>query len=210
MSRFEGPITPFMGPWKEGTRILHFVKPSTNLSKDMRALNRPNLNWCNGLTGNGGSPRGAQAGSALERNATRLPRAAIAVLLLLFALATPTAGQVAAGGIMRFATDEVAFIGGFAGVAADVWLIEPFGYLSHDAGVWAIQAGASVPVVRLETVRVSIRLGTSTAIAGPAVEPNIHPTIGAGVRIGRRFGVLAEVDRARAFTLLRGGLFVGW
>ena len=50
----------------------------------------------------------------------------------------------------------------------------------------------------------------STAIAGPAVEPNVHPTIGAGVRIGRRFGVLAEVDRARAFTLLRGGLFVGW
>ena len=111
---------------------------------------------------------------------------------------------------MRFATDEVAFIGGFAGVAADVWLIEPFGYLSHDADVWAIQAGASVPVVRLETVRVSIRLGTSTAIAGPAVEPNVHPTIVAGVRIGRRFGVLAEVDRARAFTLLRGGLFVGW
>ena len=111
---------------------------------------------------------------------------------------------------MRFATDEVAFIGGFAGVAADVWLIEPFGYLSHDAGVWAIQAGASAPVVRLETVRVSIRFGTSTAIAGPAVEPNVHPTIGAGVRIGRRFGVLAEVDRARAFTLSRGGLFVGW
>ena len=47
-------------------------------------------------------------------------------------------------------------------------------------------------------------------IAGPAVEPNVHPTIGAGVRIGRRFGVLAEVDRARAFTLSRGGLFVGW
>ena len=127
-----------------------------------------------------------------------------------FALQAPAAAQVAAGGVMRFATDEVAFIGGFAGVAADVWLIEPFGYLSHDAGVWAIQAGASVPVVRLETVRVSIRLGTSTAIAGPAVEPNVHPTIGAGVRIGRRFGVLAEVDRARAFRLLRGGLFVGW
>ena len=26
---------------------------------------------------------------------------------------------------MRFATDEVAFIGGFGGVAADVWLVEP-------------------------------------------------------------------------------------
>ena len=54
------------------------------------------------------------------------------------------------------------------------------------------------------------RLGTSTATAGPAGEPNVHPTIGAGVRIGRRFGVLAEVDRAGAFTLSRGGLFVGW
>ena len=60
-------------------------------------------------------------------------------------------------------------------------------------------------VVRFDTVRVSIRLGTSTAIGGPAVEPDIHPTIGAGVRIGRRFGVLAEVDRAKAFTLTRGG-----
>ncbi len=183
------------------------------MSKDMSALNRPNPNWCNGLTGNGGSPRGAQAGSALERNATRLPRAALAVILLLFALATPAAGQIATGGVMRFSTDEtdeVAFIGGFGGLAADVWLIEPFAYLSHDAGVWAIQAGAAAPVVRLETVRVSIRFGTSTAIAGQAVEPNVHPTIGAGVRIGRRFGVVAEVDRARAFTLSRGGLFVGW
>ena len=50
---------------------------------------------------------------------------------------------------MRFSTDEVAFIGGFGGLAADIWLIEPFTYLSHDAGVWAIQAGAAAPVVRL-------------------------------------------------------------
>ena len=84
---------------------------------------------------------------------------------------------------MRFATDEVAFIGGFGGLAADVWLVEPFAYLSHDAGVWAIQAGAAVPIVRLETVRVSIRFGTSPAVSGPAVEPDIHPTLGAGVRI---------------------------
>ena len=47
----EGSHNPFMGPSKEGTRILHSVKPSTNLSKDMSALNRPNLKWCNGLTG---------------------------------------------------------------------------------------------------------------------------------------------------------------
>ena len=82
--------------------------------------------------------------------------------------------------------------------------------MSHDAGVWAIQAGVSAPVVRRETVQIAIPLGTSTAIAGPAVEPNVHPTVGAGVRVGRRFGVLAEVDRAKAFTLLRSGLFVGW
>ena len=87
---------------------------------------------------------------------------------------------------------------------------ELFAYLSHDAGVWAIQAGAAAPVVRLETVRVSRRFGTSSAVSGPAVEPDIHPTIGAGVRLGGRFGVMAEVDRARAFTLTRGGLFVSW
>ena len=51
-------------------------------------------------------------------------------------------------------------------------------------------------------MRVSLRFGTSTAVTGPAVEPNVHPTIGAGVRIGRRFGVLAEVDRAKSFHAL--------
>ena len=155
------------------------------MSKDMCAGNRPNFNTDSGLTPNGGLPAGAPPGSALERNATRLPKASIAALLLLFALATPAAGQIATGGVMRFSTDEVAFIGGFGGVAADVWLVESFAYLSHDAGVWAIQAGAAAPVVRIETVRVSIRFGTSTAVSGPAVEPDIHPTIGAGVRLGR-------------------------
>ena len=125
------------------------------------------------LTPNGGGAGGDPPGSALESTATRLPRVSIAAILLLFALATPAAGQIATGGVMRFATDEVAFIGGL-------------------------------------TVRVSIRFGTSTAVSGPAVEPDIHPTIGAGVRLGGRFGVMAEVDRARAFTLTRGGLFVSW
>ena len=180
------------------------------MSKDMRALNRPNPHERNGLTRNRRHPASVPPRPRSGRKRTPAARASILAFLLFFALEGPAAAQVATGGVMRFATDEVAFIGWFAGVAADVWLIEPFGYLSHDAGVWAIQAGASVPVVRLETVRVSIRLGTSTAIAGPAVEPNVHPTIGAGVRIGRRFGVLAEVDRARALTLSRGGLFVGW
>ncbi len=180
------------------------------MSKDMCARNRPNFNTESRLTLNGRGPAGERHGSALERNAPGPRRASIAAILVLFALATPAAGQVATGGVMRFATDEVAFIGGFGGVAADVWLVEPFAYLSYDAGVWAIQAGAAAPVVRLETVRVSIRFGTSTAVSGPAVEPDIHPTIGAGVRLGGRFGVMAEVDRARAFTLTRGGLFVSW
>ena len=169
------------------------------MSKDMSPGNRPNSNTESRLTPNGGGPAEERPGSVLESTATRLPMASIAALLLLFALATPAAGQVATGGVMRFATDEVAFLGGFGGVAADVWLVEPFAYLSYDAGVWAVQAGAVAPVVRLETVRVSIRFGTSTAVSGPA-----------GVRLGGRFGVMAEVDRARAFTLTRGGLFVSW
>ena len=45
------PITPFMGPSKEGTRILHYVKPSTNMSKGMCSGNRPNQYERNGLTG---------------------------------------------------------------------------------------------------------------------------------------------------------------
>lgn len=55
-------------------------------------------------------------------------------------------------------------------------------------------------------VRVSLRVGTSTAIAGPAVEPDVHPTVGAGVRVGRRFGVLAEVDREGVHALARGAV----
>ena len=50
-----------MGPSKEGTRILHFVRPSTNLSKDMRALNRPNFNTESRLAQNGGGPAGGAA-----------------------------------------------------------------------------------------------------------------------------------------------------
>ena len=108
----------------------------------------------------------------------------LVLLLLVFALAPPAAAQVAVGGVMRFAAADVAFLGGFGGVAVDVWRVEPYGYVSQDAGVWAIQAGVAAPVVRREMVRVSIRLGTSTAIAGPAVEPNVHPTVGWGA--GRR------------------------
>ena len=168
------------------------------------ALNRPNSNARKELTGD----RSAAGASRPDR----APGTARAVLLLLLvlALAPPAAAQGDLGGVMRFATAEVAFHGGFGGVAFDVWRVEPYGYLSQDAGVWAIQAGVAAPVVRRERVRVSLRLGTSTAIAGPAVEPNVHPTVGSGVRVGRRVGALAEVDRAQAFTLLRAGVFVGW
>ena len=34
--------------------------------------------------------------------------------------------------------------------------------------------------------------------------------IGAGLRLGHRFGVVASVDRAREFTLSRAGVFVRW
>ena len=40
------------------------------------------------------------------------------------------------------------------------WRVESYGYLSHDAGVWAAQAGVAVAVVYRETVRVFLRAGT--------------------------------------------------
>ena len=171
------PITSFMGlswrPTPEPPGSLQCGRPSSNVEHMRSALNRPNSNARKELTGD----RGAAGASRPDR----APGTARAVLLLLLvlALAPPAAAQVALGGVMRFATAEVAFHGGFGGVAFDVWRVEP-------------------------------RLGTSTAIAGPAVEPNVHPTVGAGVRVGRRVGALAEVDRAQAFTLLRAGVFVGW
>ena len=165
---------------------------------------RPNSNARQELTRDQGS-----AGASRPDRDSGTARAVL-LLVLLLALAPPAAAQVALGGVMRFATADVAFHGGFGGVAVEVWGVEPYGYLSQDAGVWAIQAGVGAPIVRRETVRVSVRLGTSTAIAGPAVEPDVHLTVGAGLRVGRRVGVLAEVDRAKAFTLLRAGLFFGW
>lgn len=49
---------------------------------------------------------------------------------------------------MRFSTADVAFVGWFAGAHADLWLVEPFGYLSEDVDVWALATGAAVPVGR--------------------------------------------------------------
>ena len=138
------------------------------------------------------------------------------VTLTGFAVAIVLAQSVAAqdrivlGGPMRFSSGDGAFLGGFVGVAADVWRLEPFAYLSEDGGVWAMQTGAGIPLVRGDKGRLSLRLGAEIVLGGPAVEPGAHPMIGAGLRLGHRFGVVASVDRAREFTLSRAGVFVRW
>lgn len=111
---------------------------------------------------------------------------------------------------MRFSTADVAFVGWFAGAHADLWLAEPFGYLSEDVDVWALVTGAAVPVWRGALGRLSLRFGTEIVLGGPAVEPGAHPLVGVGGRLGRRYGVAASVDRAPDFTLLRAGLFLRW
>ena len=87
--------------------------------------------------------------------------------------------------------------------------LESFGCLSEDADVWAIVAGAAVSVWRSAFGRLSLRFGTEIVLHSPAVEPGAHPLIGAGGRIGQRFGVAASIDRAPEFTLMRAGFFVG-
>ena len=134
------------------------------------------------------------------------------VLVLLLVSAVPAAAQerIALGGPLRFSTGDIAFVGWFAGAQGDVWRLEPFGYLSEDADVWAIVTGAAVPVWRGGLGRLSVRLGTEIVLGGPAVEPGAHPLIGVGGRLGRRYGVAASIDRAPEFTLMRAGFFVGW
>lgn len=134
------------------------------------------------------------------------------MFVVLLAAAVPAAGQdgIAIGGPMRFSSGDIAFVGWFAGAQADVWRVEPFGYLSEDADVWAIVTGAAVPVWRGALGRLSLRLGTEIVLRGPAVEPGAHPLIGVGGRLGRRYGVAASMDRAPEFTLMRAGLFVRW
>ena len=136
----------------------------------------------------------------------------VLVVLLVLQAAVPVAAQqrVVLGGPMRFSTGDIALRGWFVGPAADVWRLESFGYLSEDADVWAMVAGAAVPVWRGAFGRLSLRLGTEIALHGPAVEPGAHPLIGAGGRIAQRFGVAASIDRAPDFTLTRAGFFVGW
>lgn len=140
------------------------------------------------------------------------PVTRILVLVVLLVSAVPAAAQdrIALGGPMRFSTEDVAFVGWFVGAQADVWRLEPFGYLSEDVDVWAIVTGAAVPVWRGGLGRFSLRFGTEIVLRGPAVEPGAHPLVGVGGRLGERYGVAASIDRAPEFTLMRAGFFVGW
>ena len=82
-------------------------------------------------------------------------------------------------------------------------------------GVWAIQTGVGLAILRMDTARATVRVGTSTAVRGPPYVKGVNPTIGMSLRLGQRWGGVAEMDRAfpddgPAFTLTRAGLFVGW
>ena len=59
------------------------------------------------------------------------PGVAVFVALLIAASAAPAAAQVALGGGMRFDAADVAFTGGFGGLAVDVRRVEPYGYASR-------------------------------------------------------------------------------
>ena len=140
-----------------------------------------------------------------------LPGTVLVIIVVIVVMAAaPAAAQerVMLGGPMRFSTGDVSFVGWFAGASGDVWRLEPFGYLSEDADVWAIVTGAAVPVWRGALGRLNVRFGTEIVLHGPAVDPGAHPLIGVGVRVGSRYGVSASVDRAPEFTLMRAGFFV--
>ena len=145
-------------------------------------------------------------GAAIVLGMTRL----VLVIVLLAAVPVAAQDRIVLGGPMRFSSGDIAFRGWFVGAAADVWRVEPFGYLSEDADVWAIVTGAGVPVWRGPLGRLSLRLGTEIVLHGPAVEPGVHRLIGVGGRIGQRYGAVASIDRAPEFTLMRAGFFVGW
>ena len=136
----------------------------------------------------------------------------VIVLFTLLVCAVPVAAQerIALGGPLRFSTEDISLVGWFAGAHADIWRVEPFGYLSEDADVWAIVTGAAVPVWRGARGRLSVRFGTEIVLRGPAVEPGAHPLVGVGGRLGKRYGVAASIDRSRTFTLMRAGFFVRW
>lgn len=98
-------------------------------------------------------------------------------------------------------------MGRCVGAQADLWRVEPFGYLSEDADVWAIVTGAAVAVWRSGLGRFSVRFGTEIVLHGPAVEPGAHPLVGVGA-CRRALRGCGYVDRAADFTLKRAGFFV--
>ncbi len=152
----------------------------------LSAADPPNHNTRRNLTPAAAVGRGVRTG----------PGIAVFVALLIAAAATLAAAQVALGGGMRFDAEDVAFTGGFGGLAADIRRVGPYGCLSRDAGVRAVPAGVAVPVVRREAVRVSLRAGTSTSVAGSGRRAGRPPGLGAGPRVGRRVGVHASARRA--------------
>lgn len=139
-----------------------------------------------------------------------MTRILVPLVLLLSAVPAAAQDRTALAGPMRFSTEDVAFVGWFAGAQADLWRVEPFAYFSEAVGVWALQAGVAVPVRRGALGRLSLRFGADVVLGGPAVEPGAHPLVGVGGRLGRRYGVAGSVDRAPGYTLMRAGLFARW
>lgn len=134
------------------------------------------------------------------------------ILVLLLVVAATAAAQeerIALGGPMRFSTEDVAFVGWFVGAQAGVWRVEPFGYLSEDADVWAVVTGAAVPFWRGGLGRLSVRLGAEIGLGHPAAEPGAHPLVGVGAGGGGLYRFAASVDRAALdFMLMRAGFLV--
>ena len=119
---------------------------------------------------------------------------------------------------MRSATHDIAFVGWFVGAHTDVWRVEPFGYLSEDADVWAIMTGAVVPVWRGGLGRLSVRFGTEIVLYGPAVEPGARPLGARAGRVGGRYevcgvrrpGTRVHVDTGRVLrSLVESWVMVG-
>ena len=206
------PITPFMGPSKEGTRILHYERLFTNMSKDMCSGNRPNFNTDSGLTQNGRGSAGERPGSARERNAAGSPRASRPALRGFFAPGTPASSAAAPGGSGCLPADIAA-------------LAAPPGRPSRAAGE-AVEVTSAAPAAGVET-EASSRPGTAARSArvvggrwrdahptglkatrtSPDVEPDAQPAPRSQRRVGRRVDILADVARANPFTPPSGGPF---
>ena len=159
------------------------------MSKDMSPGNRPNFNTVSGLTQTGPGPAGERPGSARERNAAGFPRASRPALRRFFASGTAASAAAAPSGS--------------GGLPADVAeLAAPLGRLGRAASVVAAELAAPGPPAGVEA-EASSRPGTSAAVTGPDVEPDVVPTAGDVVQ------VLAAAARSRAFTPSPAGLVAG-